>query len=90
MRKTSRSKYRSEFPGDFEFDFKDPLTLARFIMDGGKIIPARISKLSIAQQKSLAAAIKRARNISLLPLGSPNYDRMERPESISAAPFSLE
>ena len=51
MRKTVRSKYRPEFPGDYHFDYKDPQTLARFISEGGKITPARISKLSLAQQK---------------------------------------
>ncbi|GIL16386.1 MAG: 30S ribosomal protein S18 [Oligoflexia bacterium] len=83
----SRSKYRSEFSGDHLFDYKDPASLARFISDGGKITPARISKLSIAQQKQVAAAVKKARNLGLLPTGTDAYDYFNRFESISPVPF---
>lgn len=89
MKKTVRSKYRAEYPGDFAFDFKDPVTLGRFIMEGGKISPARISKLSLSQQRKVAAAVKKARSMALLPLGAGAYDLAGRPESISAKPFSL-
>jgi len=63
MLKTGRrTKFRPEYPNDFEFDYKDPSTLYRFIMECGKIIPARISKISKPQQRKVAAAIKKARN----------------------------
>jgi len=88
LKKPVRSKYRPEFPGDFVFDYKDPITLGRFIMEGGKIAPARISKLSLAQQKRLALAIKRARSLSILPFGSLAYDNHGRPEAVSAKPFA--
>lgn len=87
LKKQVRSKYRPEYPGDFVFDYKDPVTLYRFIMEGGKIIPSRISKLSMAQQKKVAAAIKKARALALLPIGSGAYDTFGRPEQISAKPF---
>lgn len=89
MKKPVKTKYRSEYPGDFNFDFKDPVTLSRFIMEGGKISPSRISKLSLSQQKKVAAAIKKARSMALLPLGAEAYDNAGRPEMISAKPFSL-
>jgi small subunit ribosomal protein S18 len=89
MKKTVRSKYRPEFPGDYFFDYKDAQTLGRFISEGGKITPARISKLSLAQQKRVAGAVKKARNLGLLPLGNEAYDFQERPEGISPKPFSL-
>jgi small subunit ribosomal protein S18 len=89
LKKAVRSKYRPEYPGDFTFDYKDPVTLGRFIMEGGKISPARISKLSLAQQKRVASAIKRARSMALLPLGGPAYDNHGRPEGVSAKPFSI-
>jgi small subunit ribosomal protein S18 len=89
LKKAVRSKYRPEYPGEFVFDYKDPITLARFIMEGGKISPARISKLSMSQQKRVSAAIKRARSMSLLPMGAPAYDTHGRPEGISAKPFSI-
>jgi small subunit ribosomal protein S18 len=87
MKKTTRSKYRSEFSGDQLFDYKDPASLQRFVSDGGKITPARISKLSISQQKQVAAAVKKARNLALLPTGMEAHDQYHRPEAISAVPF---
>ena len=89
LKKGPRSKFRPEFPSHFVFDYKDPLTLNRFIMEGGKIVPARISKLSLAQQKKLAKAIKRARSLALLPSGAHAYDQSHRPDQISPKPFEI-
>lgn len=89
MKKTSRSKYRQEFSGDQVFDYKDPVALGRFVSDGGKITPARISKLSIAQQKKVAGAVKKARNLGLLASGTHAYDTSGRPEAISPVPFEV-
>jgi len=89
MKKNIRSKYRPEFPGDYHFDYKDPQTLSRFVSEGGKITPARISKLSLAQQKKVASAVKKARNLAMLPLGQEAYDFYERPEPISPKPFAV-
>lgn len=86
-RKTVRSKYRTEFSGDHTFDYKDPASLTRFISDAGKITPARISKLSLAQQKQVAAAVKKARNLALLPSGTDAYDTFYKAELISPVPF---
>ncbi len=88
-KKSYRSKYRSEFPSDYVFDYKDPVTLYRFIMESGKIVPARISKLSLYQQKKLASAIKKARSLALLPVGTESYDYFERPEPLSPKPFQI-
>lgn len=52
---------------DFEFDYKDPQQLRFFITDRGKLVPRRISGLSAKQQRQLTLAVKRARNIALLP-----------------------
>jgi small subunit ribosomal protein S18 len=87
MKKVARSKYRQEYSGDHVFDYKDPQSLQRFVGDGGKITPARIAKLSIAQQKKVAAAVKKARNLALLPNGMSAFDTFHRPEAISAVPF---
>ena len=54
-------------PPDFKFDYKDPQQLRNFITDRGKITPRRISDLNAKQQRDLTRAIKRARNIALLP-----------------------
>jgi small subunit ribosomal protein S18 len=53
-------------PG-FAFDYKDPQQLKFFLTDRGKVVPRRISGLNAKQQRELNQAIKRARNISLLP-----------------------
>ncbi|NQZ02917.1 MAG: 30S ribosomal protein S18 [Bdellovibrionales bacterium] len=90
LKKSFRSKYRPEFPGSYNFDYKDPVTLYRFIMESGKIIPARISKLSLNQQKKVASAVKKARSLALLPVGSDAYDNFDRPEPISPKPFELD
>lgn len=51
----------------FKFDHKDPQQLRYFLTDRGKISPRRISGLTAKQQRALTAAIKRARNLGLLP-----------------------
>lgn len=89
MKKNSRSKYRSEYSGDYVFDYKDPGSMTRFISDGGKITPSRISKLSVSQQKQVAGAVKKARSLALLPSGSDAYDNFSRPEAISPQPFEI-
>lgn len=86
-KKASRTKFRPDYPLSFKFDYKDPSSLARFLFEGGKIVPARVSKLSFKQQKSLNGAIKRARHIALLPNGSIAYDDFKRPAPISPKPF---
>jgi small subunit ribosomal protein S18 len=48
-------------------DYKDPKMLKYFITERGKIIPRRISGTCAKHQRSLTAAIKRARTIALLP-----------------------
>lgn len=90
QKKSYRSKFRPEYPSDFHFDYKDPVTMYRFVLEGGKIVPARISKLSLAQQKRVAEAVKLARNLALLPNGKDGFDYFERPEPISPKPFALE
>ena len=87
FKKQMRSKFRAEYPGDFLFDYKDPVTLSRFISEGGKITPSRISKLSNGQQRRVAAAVKRARNLALLPGGTEAYDSFYGAEPISPRPF---
>lgn len=49
------------------FDYKDVKTLSRYINQFGQIESRRRTNLSIKQQRELAAAIKRARHLALLP-----------------------
>ncbi len=48
-------------------DYKDISLLQRYISERGKIIPARLSGVSRKKQRELAAAVKRARYLALLP-----------------------
>jgi small subunit ribosomal protein S18 len=48
-------------------DYKDVKLLSRFVSERGKILPSRITSVSHKKQRVLAAAIKRARNLALLP-----------------------
>jgi small subunit ribosomal protein S18 len=48
-------------------DYKDLNTIRRFISDRGKIRSRRVTGLSRRHQKQLALAVKRAREVALLP-----------------------
>ncbi len=48
-------------------DYKDLATMRRFISDRGKIRSRRVTGLSRRHQQELALAVKRAREIALLP-----------------------
>ncbi|MCC6552460.1 MAG: 30S ribosomal protein S18 [Polyangiaceae bacterium] len=48
-------------------DYKDPQALKYFISERGKVVPRRISGNCARHQRKVTLAIKRARNIALLP-----------------------
>ena len=48
-------------------DYKDSAKLRKFISERGKILPRRISGTCAVHQRELNTAIKRARNMALLP-----------------------
>lgn len=48
-------------------DYKDVSKLRKYISERGKILPRRISGNCAKHQRQLTMAIKRARNIALLP-----------------------
>jgi small subunit ribosomal protein S18 len=48
-------------------DYKDPEFLKRFLNEQGKILPRRITGTSLKYQRKVGQAIKRARQIALLP-----------------------
>lgn len=54
-------------PNAPQIDYKDIKLLQRFVSERGKIVPRRITAVSAKKQRELARAIKRARNIALLP-----------------------
>lgn len=48
-------------------DYKDAMTLRRYLSSYSKIVPRRRSGVCAAHQRKLAVAIKRARMMALLP-----------------------
>jgi small subunit ribosomal protein S18 len=52
---------------ELRIDYKDPKTLRYFVTERGKIVPRRISGNCAKHQRELTLAIKRARQIALLP-----------------------
>jgi small subunit ribosomal protein S18 len=54
-------------PNAPKIDYKDTRLLQRYVSERGKIVPSRITAVSAKKQRELAKAIKRSRNIALLP-----------------------
>ncbi len=50
-----------------EINYKDTAKLRKFIAEGGKILPRRMTGTCAKHQRELAVAIKRARVAALLP-----------------------
>ena len=69
MIKTPYKKKRTQItePGSKEVDFKDLKLLSRFVTDRGRLLPRKITGLSRQQQRLINKAVKRARQMSLLP-----------------------
>lgn len=54
-------------PNAQKIDYKDIRLLQRYLSERGKIVPSRITAVSMKKQRELAKAIKRARFLGLLP-----------------------
>jgi small subunit ribosomal protein S18 len=48
-------------------DYKDPEFLKKFLNEQGRILPRRITGTSLKYQRKVGQAIKRARQVALLP-----------------------
>lgn len=48
-------------------DYKDAKQLQKFVNDQGKIIPRRVTGLTAKQHRELVRAIKRARQVAIMP-----------------------
>lgn len=65
---TKKKKYcRFKKSGIKYIDYKDAEFLKKFLNEQGKILPRRITGNSLKYQRRVAQAVKRARQIALLP-----------------------
>src|SRR5256884_4562038 len=53
-----------------DINYKDVKMLSSFVAERGKIVPRRISGVCAPHQRRLSDAIKKARNIALLPFAA--------------------
>src|SRR6202795_3430317 len=53
-----------------DINYKDTRLLLSFVAERGKIVPRRISGVCAPHQRRLGDAIKKARNIALLPFAA--------------------
>ncbi|MCB9965163.1 MAG: 30S ribosomal protein S18 [Rhodospirillales bacterium] len=53
-------------PDAMEIDWKDVKMLSKFISERGKMMPSRITNVSMKKQRELSKAIKRARYMGLM------------------------
>lgn len=60
-----RKRVRALDPNDI-IDINDVESLRRFITEYGKIMPARITGVTAAQQRQIKQGVRRARNMGLL------------------------
>ena len=51
-------------------DYKDSARLRRFVSERGKILPRRMTGTCAKHQRGLTTAVKRARQIALLPFSA--------------------
>ena len=75
---TKKKKYcRFKKSGIKYIDYKDGEFLKKFLNEQGKILPRRITGTSLKYQRRVAQAVKRARQIALLPLCN-RFDEVKR------------
>lgn len=68
MRSQSRRKVCNFCVEKSEYiDYKDISKLRKYLADSGKILPRRMTGLCARHQRELAVAIKRARQMALIP-----------------------
>jgi len=63
-----KDKYcRFQRSGIKHIDYKDPNFLIKFVNDQGKLLPRRLTGTSLKFQRKISTAVKRARQLAILP-----------------------
>ena len=60
-------------PDNVEMDYKNADLLKKFLTDRGKMLARRLTGVTAQQQRDVTTAIKRARYLGLLPVGSAKH-----------------
>lgn len=69
-----RKKYcRFKKSGIRYIDYKNPEFLMKFVNEQGKILPRRLTGNSLKYQRKVAQAIKRCRQVALMPYVTDLY-----------------
>jgi len=71
-----RSRKFCKFCADtsIQIDHKNPDMLKQFITDRYKILPSRVTGTCAKHQRALTTAVKRARNLALIPFTPLHHD----------------
>ena len=67
-----RKQKKSPIHINQKIDYKDIDLLSLFLTEQGKILPRRVTGITVQQQRKLTKAIKRARILALLPFVASN------------------
>ncbi len=63
-------KFKKKCPlsakGAPKIDYKNIRLLKKYVSENGKILPSRVTSVSLKKQRELSLSIKRARNLALL------------------------
>ena len=68
-RRVSRGA-RFQIPSQESIDYKNVALLQKFVTERGKMVSRRFSGISAKEQRAVSVAIKRARYLGLLSVGS--------------------
>ena len=66
----ARPRQRQQIPKGTKIDYKNIALLQKYLTERGKILSRRFTSISAKEQRDLAEAIKRARFLGLLSVGS--------------------
>ena len=70
--KQHRRKYCQSCKDQVDYvDYKDTQMLRKYVTDRGKIKPRRVTGACVQHQRDIANAVKRAREMSLMPYAVP-------------------
>lgn len=71
--RTQKKYCRFKKAGIKYIDYKDPDFLSKFVNEQGKLLPRRLTGNSLKFQRKIATAVKKARQLALMPYVTDQY-----------------